>query len=203
MRSLKNVLLFILFLFLVLWLARKQEWMPAFKNPFRAEPISIENTPLLLKNIRSISQLLTIAFYDEVIVDSTRSSARLLPLPPFVFPIEASLVLVVKGRLIAGLDLSTLDSSAFSGNRDSLHIQLPRAKVLDVIINPTDVETFSEKGQWNQQAVAALKIKAKNVVMRNALAQGVLRRSDEKAKSLVEQLMIHAGYKKVVVSIEK
>lgn len=199
-RSLRNIAIAVLAAIAAIWLLRSTDVLPKWKNPFEAQPITIDNTPLLVKNVRSIAQLMTIEYYDEVVVDSSNNSTKLLPLPPFVFPIKQSLVLVVKGRLIAGLDLSRLDSSNFSGNRDSLHITLPKSKVLEVIVNPTDVETFSEEGTWNQQAVTALKAKAQYRITKNALNQGVLRRSNEKARNLVEQLVVNAGYKKVVVT---
>jgi hypothetical protein len=142
---------------------------------------------------------MTIEYHDEVVVDSTRSNTRILPLPPFIFTSGASLVLIVKGKLMAGLDLQRLDSSYFSGNRDSISIQLPRAKLLEVIVNPTDVETFVERGTWNSEAFAVLKQKAAAQIIRNATAQGVLHRADEKARNLVMQLMLNAGYKKVTV----
>jgi hypothetical protein len=71
--------------------------------------------------------------------------------------------------------------------------------VLEVIMNPTDVETFSEKGKWTQEAVAALEAKAREQILSNATAQGVLRRADEKARNLVEQLFLNAGFRKVTV----
>lgn len=184
----------------LVWVLQRTGALPRWRNPFAAAPITIDNTPLLVKNIRSIAQLMTIEYHDEVVVDTSRGSARMIPLPPFVLPVKAKLVAIVKGKLIAGIDLSGLDSSRFSGTRDSIHIALPRAQVLQVIINPTDVEIFDEAGEWNQAALIALKGKAGYRITRNALAQGVLRRSDEKARSLVEQLMVNAGYKKVVVT---
>lgn len=201
-RSLKNIVLILLAVVAAFWLLRRTDVLPKWKNPFAAQPITIDNTPLLVKNVRSIAQLMTIEYFDEVVVDSTQNSTKLLPLPPFVFPVKQSLVLVVKGRLVAGLNLSHLDSSNFNGNSDSLHIRLPKARVLEVIVNPTDVETFSEEGTWNQQAVTALKAKAQYRITKNALNQGVLRRSDEKARNLVEQLMVNAGYKKVVATTQ-
>jgi hypothetical protein len=198
-RAFRNILMLVVVALLVLWLVGRTEIIPPFKNPFAAKPVVIDRTPLLVKNIKDIAQLMTIEYHDEVVVDSTRNNARILPLPPFIFSSNASLVLIVKGRLMAGLDLQRLDSSHFSGNIDSISIQLPRAKLLDVIVNPTDVETFLERGTWNSEAFAALKQKAAAQIIRNATAQGVLLRADEKARNLVIQLMLNAGYKKVTV----
>lgn len=199
-RQLRNIAITILALAAALWLLQRTHVLPRWKNPFAASAITIDNTPLLVKNIRSIAQLITIEYHDEVVVDSVQNGSRMIPLPPFVFPVRQSLVLVVRGRLIAGVDLSRLDSSHFKGTSDSLHIVLPKAKVLEVIVNPSDVETFAESGTWNQGAVTALKAKAQYRITKNALNQGVLRRSDEKARNLVEQLLMNAGYKKVVVT---
>lgn len=202
LRSLRSGILVFLAFAAAVWLLQQSGRIPSFTNPFAAKPITIDRTPILIKNIRSIAQLMTIEYYDEVVVDSIHNSGKLIPLPPFVFPFKASLVLIVKGRLLAGLDLQKLDSSHFIGNKDSIAIQLPRAKVLEVIVNPTDIETFSEEGKWTQAAVTALTTKARTKILHNAYNQGVLFRANEKARSLVEQLMINAGYKKVVITTQ-
>lgn len=195
-----NIILLIALIAGSWWLLQRTALQP-LRDIFKAKTIVVDESPLLVTNIRSLAQLMTIEYFDEVVADSTRNVA-LLPFPPFVFPAKQSLVLVVKGRLLAGLDLQQLDSSDIRGNRDSVAIRLPRAQVLEVEMNPSDVETFAEKGQWNQNAVAALTAKAKEQMLRNAAAQGILRRADEKARVLVEQLLLHAGFKKVVVLTE-
>lgn len=200
LRILRNIFFIALLFAAAGWLLRRTGAIPEWRNPFAAKPVVIDNTPLLVQNIKSIAQLMTIEYFDEVVVDSTRSTVRMLPLPPFVFPEKAVLVLIVKGRLLAGLDLRQLNKSSFSGNTDSVVIELPRAKILEAIVNPTDVETFSERGTWNGNAVAALKQKAIAQMLRNAAAQGVLQRANEKARNLVQQLMLNAGYKKVSVT---
>lgn len=180
------------------WLLQRTLNLPDIRNLFRPQPILVEETPLLVKNIRAIAQLMTIEFYDEVVVDSSRNGSA-IPIPPYVMPGRQSLVLVVKGRLLAGLDLSKLDSNHFSGTLDSVVIKLPQAEILEVEMNPSGVETFAEKGQWSQQAVVALAAKAKEQMLRNAASQGVLHRADEKAKEVVEQLMRNAGFNKVII----
>lgn len=183
-----------------LWLLQRASLLP-FRKLFEAKPITVAESPLLVKNIRAIAQLLTIEYYDEVVVDSTRGPS-IMSVPPYIFPMWQTLVLVVRGRLLAGLDLLRLDSSHISGSRDSVAIRLPRAQVLEVEMNPSDVETFAERGVWNQQAVAALTGKAKRQMLRNAASQGVLQRADAKAKDLVEQLMQNAGFKKVTITFQ-
>jgi hypothetical protein len=199
-RTLINIILLIALIGGSWWLLQQAAIQP-LRNMFKAKPIVVDESPLVVTNIRSLAQLMTIEYYDEVVADSSRK-AGILPFPPYIFPTKQSLVLVVKGRLLAGLDLEQLGTNNISGNRDSITIMLPRAQVLEVEMNPSDVETFVEKGQWNHNAVAALTAKAREQMLQNAAAQGILRRADEKAKNLVEQLMLNAGYKKVVVITE-
>lgn len=202
-RNLRSLIVLALLTLFVVIAARRCSRLPSMGDLFTPKPITIDNSPLLVKDIRAIAQLMTIEYYDEVVVDSSRSSGgKLISIPPFILPVRPSLVLIAKARLLAGLDLQRLDSSHISGTRDSVAIRLPRAQVLEVIMNPSDVETFVERGTWTQQAVVALHIKARTQVLRNAQAQGVLRRAEEKAITLVEQLMLNAGFKKVTVTME-
>ncbi|RPD50766.1 DUF4230 domain-containing protein [Paracnuella aquatica] len=196
-RILINVVLLVVLVAGSWWLLQRAAIQP-LREMFRSKPIVVDESPLLVQNIRELAQLMTIEYYDEVVADSSRGAA-LLPFPPYIIPARQSLVLVVKGRLLAGIDLQQLDTSHIRIYNDTISIVLPKAEVLEVEVNPSGIETFSEKGEWSQRAVAALTAKARDQMLRNAAAQGVLRRADEKGKQLVEQLLLYAGYKNVVV----
>ena len=51
------------------------------------------------------------------------------------------------------------DDIAVSG--DSVSVRLPQARILDMITNPSDFSTFTETGTWSNEAVTAVKLKAR------------------------------------------
>jgi Protein of unknown function (DUF4230) len=189
------------------FLARHTSLFPTFKNPFREKAILVDQTPLLVNEIRDIAQLMTVEAYNEVVVDSTKYpfgiSPRIfnaIPGHPLTLLGGSQLVLIVKGKVIAGVDLKTLDSNNVQIKGDSLFVQLPSAHVLDVITNPSDVETFIETGTWTEVASVALQNKARNQLVQQALAQGALQQADAKARSLVYELLKNMDYKAVFVT---
>jgi hypothetical protein len=202
-RLFSGLLLLILFFFL----ARHTNLFPAFKNPFKPKPILVNETPLLVTQVKSMAQLLTMEAYNEVVVDSVRYPFGVPPRILGAIPGNAlslfsgaQLVLIVRGKVVAGVNLQALDSNHIKVRGDSLFIQLPPTRVLDVITNPSDIEIFIEKGTWNEAASTALKQKARNQLVQQALAQGVLQQADARARQLVYELFKNTKYKQVFVT---
>lgn len=205
-RRLSLVLLLVTILLAAIFLLQRYTTLPSLKDLFSEQPVTIDQSPLLVKQIKEMAQLMTIEFYDEVVVDSSKNGVRLLspggglfPIPPLMLPGSASLVLVVKGRVLAGIDLQQVREQNIQTFKDSIFIQLPQAQILDVIINPSGVETFAEKGNWTPKEVTAVKLKARQKMITDAHEQNVLQRANEKAKSVVENLLRSSGFEKVTV----
>ena len=53
-----------------IWLMNKLSKIPSMRSLFTAEKVVIDQTPILIKNIKTIAQLVTVTSYDEVVVDS-------------------------------------------------------------------------------------------------------------------------------------
>src|SRR6478672_284964 len=200
--ALRQLLIALLIVIALFFVARQVQNFPSFNNWFQPKPIVVDQTPLLVNEIKNIAQLMTVEAYNEVVVDSTRYP---FGMPSKIFntfrlPAASQLVLIVKGKVIAGVDLKNIDSNQVHVKGDTIFVQLPRAQVLDVITNPSDVETFIEEGKWEQSAATALQMKARNQLVKQALAQGVLPQADSKARSLVYELLKNLRYKAVIVT---
>jgi hypothetical protein len=102
-----------------------------------------------------------------------------------------------------GINLQALNAGDISGTKDSLHLLLPPAEVLDAIINPSDVEVFIEEGDWNSQAVANLKNKIRSIAIINAQSRGLFAQSQNKAEEIMRDFFIAAGYRKVVIDFKR
>ena len=188
----------------------KTGWIQSLKNIFKEQPVVIDNTPILIKEINELAQLCTITIYDEVVVDSSviqpKSAVEML-LPDFSkfsgLPVKGKrIVLIGKGSVTAGTDLKKLQPQHFFITGDSISLTLPKTEILDAIINPSGFETFDEMGEWTSEAVTAVKIKARNRMTERALQQKILEKAGAKSVTLMENFLRSAGFKKITVRIE-
>ncbi|MFT3945765.1 MAG: DUF4230 domain-containing protein [Agriterribacter sp.] len=187
----------------------KDKWLNSFTNIFKPKPVVIAETPILIKQINELAQMCTITVFDEVVADSVEIRRKTLGeslLPDFSafgnLPVTGrKIVIIAKGKIIAGTDLKKLQPGAISVLADSASIILPHAEILDAIINPSGFETFSELGEWNDTEITAVKIKARNKMIKRAMQQQVLNKADERSIMLMENFLRGAGFKKVLVKV--
>lgn len=188
----------------------KAGWLSSLKNIFKEQPVVIDNTPILIKEINELAQLCTITSYDEVVVDSTviqPKSAVEMILPDFSrfsgLPVTGKrIVMIGKGKVIAGIDLKKLQPQHFFIDKDSISLTLPKVEILDAIINPSGFETFDEIGEWSSDAVTAVKIKARNKMIERAVQQKILEKAADRSIMLMENFLRSTGFKKITVRIE-
>lgn len=197
----------ILLIVVVVALLFKSAWLPSLANIFKAKPVVIEDTPILIKQINELAQLCTITVFDEVVADSAEIRVKstienLLPdLSTFGrLPITGRrIVIIAKGKIIAGTDLKKMQAQSVYVDKDSVSITIPSAEILDAIINPSGIETFSELGTWNDNEITAVKIKARNKMIERALKQEILEKANTRSIMLMENFLRSSGFKKVRV----
>lgn len=205
MRKLKNTIIAIIIIIATFWLLQKTKVIPSLKDVFAAKPATIDETPVLIKDIKSIGQLVTYSFFDEVVADTTiltpgssfvNAFNRLSPIP--VLPsADKQLVLIGRGKVLAGTDLSLLSDSALIIKDDTITIFLPKPQIFTTILNPSDFETFLEKGIWTNEEVTRVKLKARKKMEAHALEQKILEKAGGKAKNIIQSFLEALGYKKV------
>lgn len=206
MKKLRNIVVTILMVLAGWWGLSKLTDVPSLKDLFRSQKVTIEQTGVWVKEIKALAQLVTVSAYDELVADTTRS---LLPeffrvpsvFPPVVLPRsvlgERKLVMVGKTTTHVGINMQHLKGTDIIVLEDSIHLTLPRAQVLDVILNPSDVDVFIEEGAWNQEAIAALKNKLRQQAAYNVQRKGLLQLAEKKATTLFTSFFEGAGFKKV------
>lgn len=209
MRLLKKLVFLFVLVVAGWWLLSKADVVPSIGDLFKQQHVTIEETATLVTEIKALAQLVTVSAYDELVADSTRSllpRAFQVPMvfPPVVLPRNMVgnriLVLVGKTTTHVGLNLERLKPEHINTVGDSIHILLPRAQVLDVVLNPSGVDVFIEEGAWSQQAIATLKNQMRQEATRKAVAKGLLQQAEAKATRLFTQLLTAAGYKKVTIA---
>jgi hypothetical protein len=200
MKRIKNIITILLIFIVSWWGLGKINLLPSFTDFFQSKPVMIDNTPILIKEIRQIAELTTAISYDEVVVDSVKFNPTpsfrtnpILPIPPSADKV----VLIARGKLIAGIDLKELKNEQVVIVKDSVSILLPASKILDVIINPSDFETFSETGNWSNAEVTMVKQKAIRIIEQRAIQQNILSIADQKGRKVLEQLLRSTGFTKI------
>ena len=203
-KILKNVLFIAAFILLVFFVFQKINILPSFKDIFTSKPLLIEETPVLIKEINTLGQLMTITYFDEVVMDTVKLGIGIPSLVPIIggsilSPALDKLVIIGRGKVIAGTDLKKMQLQDISQTGDSINIRIPSSTILETILNPSDFETFIERGSWSEAAVIRLKVKIRDEMKDRAIKQNILRRADVRSKNIMETFLKNTGFKKVEV----
>lgn len=182
-------------LLIAILVLQKIHWWPSFSNPFKKQPLLIDNTPVLVKEIRNLSQVIAISMYDEVVMEA--SKPKHLPSFPGLRPVPDNIVLIGKGKVLAGVDLARMNEKDVFTAGDSVSISLAGAQVFNTIVNPSDFETFDETGIWTADEVTGLKKKIRDRITARALANQILPRADQRCKLVLENFLRALGFTKI------
>jgi hypothetical protein len=193
-----------LLILLAIIVINKWNVIPSIVPFFSPKPIKIERTATIVREIKSVAQLMSVQTYSEVVVDSIKypkwgfspGTYKRNPSLTSFFNLPR-LILVVKGSVVAGVDLQKLSSDDIYVSEDSISVKLPKAEILDVIVNPSGIETFLEKGKWTAEEATQVKLKAKDKILQQALELNALQKADEKSTKTIEALLRNAGFKKI------
>ena len=203
MKRIRKLLIFVIVVIVAYWLFTKYQALPSFSELFKPKPVTIENTPVVVKQIQAIAQLVTISAYEELVADTTVMDTKTIDiplLPAIQLPAPTrKLVIIGKSTTNTGINMQQLRDDDISGTKDSIHIILPAAQILDAIVNPSDVEVFIEEGAWDNIAVANLVNKIRYLAISDAMSRGLLAQSEKKAVDVLTNFFKAAGYNKVVI----
>lgn len=186
-----SVLLAAVLLFLLLT-------QPSKRTLFPRHTLRIKDTPALVREVRSLSTLVSACYYDEVVLKATKSRSvnafgTSLPLP------VDEICIISRGKAQAGIDLSKLSDDALLMRGDTVMVTLPAPELFEVILNPSDYEIFVEDGKWSHEEVVAIESRAKETIRRDALKAGLLDKASESAGRQIDRLLRSFGYREVVV----
>jgi len=199
----------VLLVLAVIVLFQRIQWLPSFGDWFKSKPVEIENTAIVIKEINALAQLITVTAYNEVVIEEVIKGGSLFNNPvvptllnvPDLKYVNKKLVLVGKGKILAGVDLAKLTDKDIFVKGDSVSMKLPKPMILQVIINPSDYDTFEETGSWTDAEARAVKLKLRDKLIITVLRQNILQKAAAKANLVMEDFLISAGFKKVSVTI--
>jgi len=222
MKLIRYIIILVIFvaaLFLTYKAIAKVTGLPDFSSLFSKDESKIENTPIIIREMKDIAQLLTQRYYDECIVDTIvgekvekiNPMILLNPLSGFrgyyiketgIIEIERRYVLIANGLVKAGFDLKNIGDKDINIVDDSISIRLPKPQITDVIINPSGFETFEEIGIWSFKERKEIQQKAKSKLTNSSLKKGILQKSREQGVRILNQFFKSLGYRKVTIVVE-
>ena len=162
--------------------------------------LTIDDTPVIVTKIRSLGELTTACYYDEMVLSQTKqnilSSTPLgsLAREGLGQDIDDHLVIIAKGTVRAGLDLMEMTDEDIRFVGDTAYIRLPAPQYLDVIVNPSDFEVFAETGRWSHEEVTRLLETARQRLLMGADHYGLKSKAYAGAMDAVTELLAASGY---------
>lgn len=143
-----------------------------------------------ITEIKKIDEFCTANYCEETVVSAKRKRT---------FGTD-EIALIVKGTVRVGFDLRKMDTKVISDT--AIAITLPEAKILDVITNPSDCETFVETGKWSHKQVTKYKDVARERIRNHAVANGILKDAEKNGIDRLKLLFMGLGFKQVDIAVE-
>ena len=204
MKKIGRTILWVAVLVLAYWVLNRFNLLPSIGSIFKPKPVLIDNTPILVEEVKKLSQLVTITLFDEVVIQQEKTDTKYLNNPEAIIPLPyqsmAKLVLVGRGKVMAGINFTKLTEKDCYINGDSVSIRLPAAEILTVVMNPSDFETFSETGNWSPEDVTAVKLKAKDKLINRAIQQNILLKAGAKSVETTRKMLRLLGFGRIHIS---
>ncbi len=192
--SLLNLVALLAILLLLYGPLAKIGLLPSLSSFLRGGAPKIEDTPVIIQQIKNIAQMFTQTFYDEYVYDTGVIRTPL-------FNQNKRLIFIAKGEVISGFDLSELSEKSIIRRDKSIVVKLPPARILDVVINPSGFETFIEQGEITFEESKKFHEDARRIFDRNARDKGILKNSAEQGRQMLEKFFRLLGFESVDIII--
>jgi hypothetical protein len=168
--------------------------LPENLNLFKKKEIDISETKLQVEEIKAIAKLFTQKYSNEILVRKTHINKGIF------YDTKDKLTIIARGLCYAGTDLSTLQQSDIKViDSLSIDVTIPKAKILESIINPSGFEIFIAEGYWetNDKAVRKVKLEAVKRLEKLAKNTSILKKADEKSVQMMKTFLQSAGFKNI------
>ena len=154
-------------------------WIFLKTNPFNWNfaywdtGLKIENTANVVEQIKKISEFTTVCYYEEAVVKNEKLTSANNTITDFLKlspdSIHEEIVIIAKGKVRAGFDLSKIKVEDIVVKSDTISITLPSPEVFEVIANPSDYEVFVENGKWSHEEIVALQVDHREQLLQSAV----------------------------------
>ena len=144
----------------------------------------LEITQKNINEIKAISEFCTANYLGEVMVHEKPKRNK-------------ELILIVRGKVRAGYDLTKMHSIILSDT--SIRLDLPHAEILDIITNPSDIRTFVEKGKWEMEETTAAKDSARQMLLDLVIKDDLLTTAEQNGEKQIKAIFSAFGFKDVQI----
>ena len=194
MLAILQIILLLAILFMLYNPLAKIGLLPSLGSIFRKPQTRIDETPVIIQQVKNIAQMFTQTFYDEYVYDTGVIRTPLLS-------VNKRLIFIAKGEVISGFDLSELSEKSIIRRDKSIVVKLPPARILDVVINPSGFDTFIEEGEITFEESKKFHEDARRIFDRNAREKGILKNSSEQGRQMLEKFFRLLGFESVDIII--
>jgi hypothetical protein len=154
----------------------------------------------VIKELRALHRLETASFTAETIVESDNPGS---PVQNFLY--RDRMLLIAHGRVIAGVDLSTLSPEDIAVNGQTITIYLRPPQILSVTLDNSRTRVYDRslglitRGDPNLEGM--LRVTAEEAILRSACQANVLNEAGRQARIIVTRMFSLAGFSSVVVNV--
>lgn len=229
MKTLRTIIILLLVLGAGFFAAAHFNLFGNLFDSFNRKPLRIEKTANIVEEVKKIGELTSAVYYEELALQDSyvdrgtiggRDAATLASkatkkiglgfasnlaekATAAVANSSNEIILIGKGRVRAGFNLTKLQEGDFSVHGDTLLITLPPAEVFDIIMNPSDFTTEYESGTWSHELTKPIKERAKLELEQNAIDNGILSKAEESGKKRLENLFLSFGFNAVIINVRQ
>ncbi|MGJ3247831.1 MAG: DUF4230 domain-containing protein [Elainellaceae cyanobacterium] len=175
----------------------------AMFNLQTSEP-EIDPRSLVIDQVRGVSELTTAVYAMESVVPASRDRT----LGNYVIG-RTTLLYIAYGEVRAGVDLSEINDGDIQINNEALSLRLPPPEILDSKIDVTRSRVYDYDrgflGLGPDSAPQLQELAQRETLQRiieAACDNGVLSEANERAESVVTQLLTTAGYQTITIETQ-
>ena len=154
--------------------------------------------PAVISSIQRLQRLETVSYSMDKIVESAKESDYL---PDFLA--GDRLLLVVHGQVLAGVDLSRLQTSNVSTTEHSVHVHIPDPEIFVVNLDNAGTHVYSRTTGLLVPEDANLetetRAKATEQIKQAALDGGILNKARDNAKATITTMLQGMGFEQITV----
>ena len=168
-------------------------------HKYITKELTVDKTANVVEKIRKISEFTTACYYEEAVLQDDKVEAgeqnRLMSLANIeADSVYSEVVILAKGRVRAGYDLSKVAADQIKVGGDSISIVLPKPEIFDVIANPSDYEMYIEEGKWSHEEISTIQTNYREALKASSLESGILEKADKSGKERLELFLKALGF---------
>ena len=177
----------------------------------KGSKLGIDATANVVTEMKKISEFTSACFYEEIVLQEKKTKdiadnavgnkiAGLMGKKGGL--VNDELVIVASGKVRAGFRLNNLDANHVSIIGDTLTVDLPKAEIFDVIVNPSGFDIYIEDGTWDHEQVTTVENKAVGQIKTDAERDGILDKATKSGVKKLTEMFKTFGFPVVKVTVE-